>query len=74
MSLLGVYRREIILAIEQKHAEISEGGSFKVVVVKKEDDPGPHRDAFYQREILKQFHMLMLTAIGSRNRRVYVAK
>ena len=33
MSLLSVYRREIIPAIEEKHADISEVVHFKVVAV-----------------------------------------
>ena len=32
ISLLSVYRREIILSIEEKYADISKGGRFKLVV------------------------------------------
>ena len=46
--LLSVYQREIIPAIEEKYAGISEGGRFKVVSVKQEDGAGPHQDALYQ--------------------------
>ena len=47
MSLLSVYRREIIPDIEEKHADISKGVWFKVVAVKQEDGYVPHRYAVY---------------------------
>ena len=43
--LISVYQRDIITAIEENHAEISEGDRFNVVSVKQEDGDGPHRDA-----------------------------
>ena len=49
MSLLSLYRREIITDIYENHADISEVGRFKVVAVNQEDYAGPHRDAVYQR-------------------------
>ena len=55
ISLLSVYRREIIPAIEEKHADISEGGCFKVLEVKQEDGVGPHQDVVYHREISEEF-------------------
>ena len=56
MYLLNVYQRDNIPAIEEKHAEISEGGRFKLVAVNQEDGAGPQKDAVYQQEILEEFH------------------
>ena len=56
MYLLSVHRRDIIPDNEKKHADISEGGCFKVVAVKKEDGDGPHRDTVYLWDILEEFY------------------
>ena len=50
-----MYRRDIIPDIEEKHADIFEGGSFKLVAVNQEDGDVTHRDAVYHMYILEEF-------------------
>ena len=54
MSLFSMYWREIIAAIEEKHAAIYKGGCFKVAALKHQDDAIPHQDALYQWEISEE--------------------
>ena len=56
MSLISVYWRDIILDIEDKHADISEVDRFKLVSVKQEDGAETHRNSVHQRDILEEFH------------------
>ena len=56
ISLLKLYKEQIIPEIERKIVQpLSNGGDTKVVIVKLEDNAGTHMDATYLREMRKDF-------------------
>ncbi len=56
VSLLHVYREEIIPAIEEKIVRrFSNNGTRKVCIVRQEDGAGPHNDGTYQYQMKEEF-------------------